>query len=60
MKALTALKTILEPTRRVVVARELTKIFEQVVSGSAIEVCDYFEAHSDKVRGEYVVLVGGK
>jgi hypothetical protein len=45
---------------RVTVCRELTKIFEEVVSGSALEVKAYFETHPDKVRGEVVVIVSGK
>jgi 16S rRNA (cytidine1402-2'-O)-methyltransferase len=44
--------------KHIVVCRELTKVFEQVVRGSAAEVRAYFEAHPDKVRGEFVVIVG--
>ena len=44
-------------TKKVTVCRELTKIFEEVVGGTAVEVKDYFEKNSDKVRGEFVVLV---
>jgi 16S rRNA (cytidine1402-2'-O)-methyltransferase len=43
--------------RRVTVCRELTKIFEEVVQGTAKEVKNYFEEHQDKVRGEFVVIV---
>jgi 16S rRNA (cytidine1402-2'-O)-methyltransferase len=43
--------------RKVTVCRELTKIFEEVVQGTAKEVSDYFEEHQDKVRGEFVVMV---
>ena len=46
------------PDRQVAIARELTKLFEQVVAGTAEEVRAYFEAHPDKVRGEFVVIVG--
>lgn len=56
-KALASLAEVLEPTRRVVVARELTKIHESVVTGSAKEVSDYFAEHQDEVRGEFVVIV---
>jgi 16S rRNA (cytidine1402-2'-O)-methyltransferase len=41
----------------VTVCRELTKIFEEVVSGTPEEVRAYFESHPDKVRGEFVVIV---
>lgn len=46
--------------KRITVCRELTKIFEEVVSGSAEEVLNYFTSHSDKVRGEFVVIVSAK
>lgn len=45
--------------KKVVVCRELTKVFEEVVSGTAAEVKEYFEARPDKVRGEFVVIVSG-
>jgi len=60
LKTLESLTKILPNERKVVVARELTKIFEQVVSGSAETVLKYFTGNSDKVRGEFVVLVDGK
>ena len=44
--------------REVVIARELTKLHEQVVQGSATEVQQYFAENQDKVRGEFVVIVG--
>ncbi len=43
--------------RRVVIARELTKMFEQIVSGTPDELLKYFEENLDKVRGEFVVIV---
>lgn len=43
--------------RRIVVCRELTKVFEQCVGGSFDEVRGYFERHPDKIRGEFVVMV---
>lgn len=45
------------PTKKVAVCRELTKIFEQVVIGSAQEVKEYFEKNTEKIKGEFVVLV---
>jgi 16S rRNA (cytidine1402-2'-O)-methyltransferase len=42
---------------RVIVARELTKVHEEVVSGSPSEVRAHFESHPDTVRGEFVVIV---
>lgn len=43
--------------REVVVARELTKIHEEIVSGSAAELLEYFNKNKDKIRGEFVVIV---
>ncbi|MFW0870943.1 MAG: 16S rRNA (cytidine(1402)-2'-O)-methyltransferase [Patescibacteria group bacterium] len=56
-KTLASLAEHLEATRRVIIARELTKIHEQVVQGTAQEVQAYFIEHPDKVRGEFVVVV---
>lgn len=42
---------------RVTLARELTKIHEEVISGSVGEVQAHFTAHPDAVRGEFVVII---
>jgi 16S rRNA (cytidine1402-2'-O)-methyltransferase len=57
-KTLKSLAEGLGEARVVAVARELTKMYEQVVRGSAAEVLTYFQEHSDQVRGEFVVIVG--
>lgn len=57
-KTLQSLTEYLDEGRKVVVAKELTKIFEEIVSGSAREVQQYFEHHKDKIRGEFVIMVG--
>ena len=49
-----------EGERKVVVARELTKIHEEVISGSAETVLAYFQKNTEKVRGEFVVMVSRK
>lgn len=59
-KTLASLEVHIGPERQVVVGRELTKMFEQFVSGTPSEVKDYFESHPDKVRGEFVVIISGK
>ncbi len=56
-KALAELEVVLQKERRVVVARELTKLFESVVTGSAWEVKEYFASHQKEVRGEFVVII---
>jgi 16S rRNA (cytidine1402-2'-O)-methyltransferase len=59
-KCLESLEKVLEEDRMIVVARELTKIHEEVVRGNIGEVKEYFEQNKDKVRGEFVILVDGK
>ncbi len=56
-KTLESLAKHLPETKKVVIARELTKMFEETVSGSATEVLEYFNKNQDKVRGEFVVIV---
>lgn len=57
LKALDELRTRLDGSRRVTLARELTKVHEEVVRGTATEVCAHFREHPDTVRGEFVVVV---
>lgn len=42
---------------RVTLARELTKIHEEVISGTPVELLEHFATHPDTVRGEFVVIV---
>ena len=42
---------------RITIARELTKIHEEVISGTPQELLAHFAAHPDTVRGEFVVIV---
>lgn len=44
-------------SKKVTVCRELTKVFEEVVSDFASEVKEYFKSNPDKVRGEFVMIV---
>ena len=59
LKALESLQKF-TPDRKIVIARELTKVFEQIVSGTPAEVLAYFNTNETKVRGEFVVMVAGK
>ena len=43
--------------RTIIIAREITKMHEEVVSGTPEEVHQYFIDHPDHVRGEFVVMV---
>ena len=43
--------------KRVGVAREISKMHEQFVRGTAREVYEYFLKNKDKLKGEFVVIV---
>lgn len=43
--------------RQIAVCRELTKIHESVVTGTASEVLSHFTHHPDEVRGEIVIVI---
>lgn len=44
--------------RQVVLARELTKKYEEYIRGTASEVLEW--AHTDQVRGEFCIIVEGR
>lgn len=60
LKTLESLRAHLEERRTVVVCRELTKVFEEVVRGNPAEVFSVFADNPGKVRGEFVVVVSGR
>jgi 16S rRNA (cytidine1402-2'-O)-methyltransferase len=45
------------PKSKVVIARELTKIFEEYIEGTPSEVLAYLTDNKEKQRGEFVVIV---
>lgn len=59
-KTLESLSEIISDDRQVAVARELTKIYEELVRGTSTDVKNYFHKKKDKIRGEFVVIVEGK
>ena len=59
LESLAALLEALGSERAMMAGREMTKQFEQFVSGTIPEVLDYFASHPDKVRGEFVLVVTG-
>ncbi len=58
-KALASLKQHLK-SRKVAIARELTKIHEEIVFGTPEELLAYLNNNKEKIRGEFVVIVSGK
>ena len=47
----------LAPDKNIILGRELTKIFEEVVRGSVSEVKTYLESKAGKMKGEFVIIV---
>ena len=60
VKALEQIIEFISPDRLVMVGRELSKMHEQMVRGSASEVLLYFDQNPDKIRGEIVIVIAGK
>ncbi len=59
-KTLESLSSVLNGARQVVIARELTKMHEEVVRGTSQEIKEYFVKNKDHLRGEFVVIVEGR
>lgn len=59
-KCLESLEKFLDGNRKIVIAKEITKIYEEVVRGDILEVKKYFLENKDKIRGEFVVIVDSK
>lgn len=45
------------PKKHVIVAKEISKIYEEYMAGTSEEVLDIFVKNPDKLRGEFVVIV---
>jgi 16S rRNA (cytidine1402-2'-O)-methyltransferase len=43
--------------RNIVIAKELTKIHEEIISAKAKDLIDFFAINSDKLRGEFVIII---
>jgi 16S rRNA (cytidine1402-2'-O)-methyltransferase len=60
IKTLESLSKNLPQNREILLARELTKIYEEVISGGASEVLEHLLKNPEKIRGEFVVIVSSK
>ena len=58
VKALEQFKEYFGPDRIVSVSRELSKMFEETITGTVEEVLNHFL--SKEVKGEIVIVVAGK
>lgn len=59
IKTLQSLQEII-PDRKIVVAREITKMFEEFKKGTVSEIFEHYTQHPDKIRGEFVIMIGPK
>lgn len=59
-ETLASLNAVLGPDRRIVIAREITKLFEDIHCCSLSEAPGWLEADPNHSRGEFVLLVEGK
>ncbi|HET8574935.1 MAG TPA: 16S rRNA (cytidine(1402)-2'-O)-methyltransferase [Candidatus Paceibacterota bacterium] len=60
MKTLEEMRSHLEPERKIAIARELTKIHEEFLSGTVDEILEKLRVYPEKQRGEFVILVEGR
>jgi 16S rRNA (cytidine1402-2'-O)-methyltransferase len=58
VKLLEQLEPLLDPARRISVSRELTKMYEETVTGPVKEVLEHFS--KGEVKGEIVVVISGR
>lgn len=56
MKNLELLRSM-SPNKNIILGRELTKMFEEIIRGSVYEAYEYFEKNKGKVKGEFVIIV---
>jgi 16S rRNA (cytidine1402-2'-O)-methyltransferase len=58
-EAIGELAAVLGPSRRIVIARELTKLFETIHACTLAEAEAWLAADSDRKKGEFVLMVEG-
>lgn len=60
LDSLASFQAVFGDDKDMVVAKEMTKQFEQFEFGTVSQIVQYFEAHPEKVRGEFVLMVKGE
>lgn len=58
LKTLEQISEFFGNERKVSVSRELTKIYEETIRGTVVEVIEYYKSHT--IKGEIVIVVEGK
>jgi len=59
LASLQSMSAVFGEDRHAVIARELTKRHESILSDTLKALADYYEAHSDQQKGEIVILIQG-
>ena len=60
IKTLERLSELVGENKKLVIAREITKIHEEFVEGFPQEILDHYQKNPDAVRGEFVVMVSSR
>lgn len=47
----------IDKDRIICIARELTKIFEEIKTDNTTNLIDYYENNTDKIKGEFVIII---
>lgn len=58
--ALKDMGAIFGEDRKIVIAREMTKLHESIMAKTIVEFLHYFAAHENELRGEFVILAAGE
>jgi 16S rRNA (cytidine1402-2'-O)-methyltransferase len=43
--------------KQIIIGRELTKMFEEIIRGDIMKIEKYFQSHPEKLKGEFAVIV---
>lgn len=59
MRLINTLKTIqrIDRDRIICIAKELTKIFEEIKNDTVTNLIDYYQSNPDKIKGEFVIII---
>ena len=46
----------IDNTKKIIVGKELTKMFEEIIRGNIMEILEYFKRYPEKIKGEFVII----
>ncbi len=59
-KTIDSLEKILKKDRLIIIAKELTKMHEEIIRGNAPYIKEYFKKNKDRIKGEFVFVIDGQ